>query len=758
MFFLAGCVSSAWAQTPPPKPISDIKIKGNSAVSTATIMNKLKMNPGDIFEESALNKELKRLYATGYFADVFVETQENIEGIVVTFTVVEKPLISEIRFQGNSRMKDGRLLRKVTIKKGDLVDFNILSQNAAEIRAYYTEQGYSRATVDYKIETDPATGAATVIFLIDEGQPLKITRINIEGNKSVPAGEIKNYMSTKTAWWFIHKGALDDEKLQADLDRIRNFYRSKGFLDVRVTSKIDYQEDGKTIHLTVIIDEGSQYRIGTITVQGELSFPESEIRKIIKAKTDDPFDYQKIKEDVDNIRSFYYDRGYMNADIDLAHQYNATTDKMDLIYTINGHEVVYVGKVNVIGNTKTKDKVVRRELRVYPGAKYDGERLKYSKERIYNLGFFEDVYFETVPTDEENVKDLNVTVKETKTGELSFGGGFSSVDAFIGFAQVKQRNFDILNFPTFTGGGQDLTLRAEMGSARTNYLLSWTDPWIFDYPYLFGFDVYRREHDKDSNSGYDFDETRTGGSLRLGKELTDQLSTGLIYNLEEVKLDNIADDASQSLKDEQGTNLLSRLTWNIEYDTRDNKYSPTKGLVVGSSLGDAGGFLGGDKDFVKWYLHSSFYHTIIWEVVLNVKGRFGVVQNYGKSDKVPIYEMFFAGGARTIRGYQERAVGPRDPVDNALSVGGEGMAIGNVEVVFPIYKKLVKGSVFYDVGNVTAEAWDIFSDTDYKQGAGVGVRIKTPIGPVQLDWGYPLNENHDDKREGRFYFSVSHGF
>ena len=739
------------------KRIIEIKIKGNSAVSNATILSRLKIQPGDVFEESALNKELKRLYATGYFSDVFVETDDRAEGVVVLFAVVEKPVIGKIEFRGNTRIKSGRLAKRITTKEGILLDFNLLSQDVSEIRNYYVENGYSSVEIDYRIETDPDTEKATVVFNINEGLALRIKSIEIEGNKNISDDEIKKYMATKTAWWFIRKGAFDEEQFQADLDRIRNVYRSKGFLDARVTSRVEYSPDGKDIYLTVIVDEGKKYLTGTITVQGQLAFPEEDIRRRIEIKPGDPFDYQMIKEDVDNVRAFYYDKGYMNAEVDLAHKYNHSTERMDLMYNIQAHEEVYVGKVNILGNTKTRDKVIRRELRVYPGTKYDGQKLKKSKERIYNLGFFEDVYFETTPTSEENVKSLNVSVKETKTGELSFGGGYSSIDAFLGFAQITQKNFDIMNFPTFTGGGQDLTIRAEIGSAKTDYILSWTDPWIFDYPFLFGFDIYRQEHNRFGSSGYGYDERRVGGDLRFGKEITDELSTGLVYNLEEVKISNIPENATEDLRKELGENWLSRLTWSINYDTRDNKYSPTKGFLTGVSLENAGGVIGGDKDFVKGYLHGSYYHSIIENIVLELKGRSGMVQNYGDSDEVPIYERFFAGGATTIRGYKQRGVGPRDRGTNT-ALGGEAMVIGNVEVVFPVYKNLIKGAVFYDVGNVWADATDIFSTSGYRAGTGIGVRVKTPIGPVKLDYGYPLNKNFDDKKEGQFYFTVSHGF
>jgi outer membrane protein insertion porin family len=742
--------------------ISEVRIKGNRAVSESTILNRIKVRAGDTFDGGAINKEIKRLYAMGYFNDVSVETEELPEGVVVTFTVDEKPVIEDIDFRGNTHIRTGRLKKKIEIKEGVLLDYNTLSRDVSAIRDTYIENGYSKVRVDEKIQRDPETGKVTVIFDIDEGIPLKIKGIEVEGNTHIPDNEIKKYMATKPAFFFLQKGAYDEEKFQSDLDRIRTVYRTKGFLDAKVSSRLKYGEDGKTLYVIVIVDEGKRYLVGDIEIRGELGFPEDQIYNKMRMRPGDPFDYKLIKDDVDAVRAFYYDRGYMNADVGMQHKYDPASDRMDILYNIKSYDEVYVGKVNVIGNTKTKDQVIRRELRVYPGEIYDGEKLKYSKERIYNLGFFEDVYFETVPTDEQNVKDLNVTVKETKTGELSFGGGYSSVDAFIGFAQITQRNFDITNFPYFTGGGQSFTLRAELGSARSNYLLSWTDPWIFDYPYLFGFDVYRQEHDRYNKSGYGYDETRTGGDLKLGKDITDHLNTGLIYTMEQVEISNIPGDATDALKREDGTNLISRITWNLDYDVRDNKYSPTKGFVTGTSLENAGGFIGGDKDFVKMYGYISYYHTLIEKFVLELKLRGGGVQNYGNSDEVPIYERFFAGGANTIRGYRQRGVGPRDRGTNT-ALGGEAMAIFNAEVTFPIYEKLIKGAVFYDIGNVWEEAsleelTGSKDDTGFKMGAGIGVRVKTPIGPIKLDYGYPLSDNYDDKKEGQFYFSVTHGF
>jgi len=520
---------------------------------------------------------------------------------------------------------------------------------------------------------------------------------------------------------------------------------------------MDYSEDGKLLYITIDVNEGKQYLVGDLEVKGNLVLAEKDVRSKMAMKGDKPFSNRALRFDATMVKQYYSQYGYMNATIDIERTLNQETGKIDVAYTIDAKDLVYVGKIEVRGNSKTRDIVIRRELKIYPGNKFDGNKIKRSKERLYNLGLFEDVSFDTEDTSDPKFQDLIVNVKEAKTGEFSFGGGYSSIDFLVGFVEVNQRNFDILNFPTFQGAGQDLNIKAELGMVRRNYNISWTDPWIFGFPYSFGFDFYQTAHKRKTDIGWAYDERRTGGDFRLGKELTEFLRADLTYKLEEVRIDSVSDTASQDLRNEEGTNWISSPMFVITQDTRDNIYIPTKGYVLSLGIQDAGGIFGGDKDFVSGTGSAALYHTFFSKLVLEVKGRMGIANAYGKSSEVPIYERYFAGGANTIRGYRERAVGPRDPGSND-PIGGEALLIGNAELTFPIYEKLLKGAVFYDVGNVWRHAEDFAVGSNYRQGAGIGVRIKTPIGPVKLDYGYPLVNNYDDKKQGEFYFSMSHGF
>jgi len=402
---------------------------------------------------------------------------------------------------------------------------------------------------------------------------------------------------------------------------------------------------------------------------------------------------------------------------------------------------------------------------MYPGDRFDGSKLRRSKERLTNLGYFEEVSYDTEETAEPAKKNLVVEVKETKTGAFSFGGGYSTVDQFVGFVEVEQKNFDWRNWPYFTGAGQSLKARASIGNLSNGFDLSFTEPWMFDYPVSFGFDLYRRTHTEDSESGYGYDEAVTGGDLRLGKELSEYLRADLTYRLDQIEISNPASGSSSALLKEVGTNVVSVISPSLTYDSRDNVFNTRKGNLFSAAFDFAG--LGGDKSYLKFFGRASRYFPMPRGAVLEVRGRLGLAEPYGNTTDMPIYERFFAGGAYTIRGYEERKVGPVDPASNQ-PLGGASMLVGNIEYTYPLFSFL-RVAAFYDVGNVWEKAGDIFSNKNaygvantggFKSGFGLGLRINTPIGPIMLDYGIPMNKTggEDTKKSGRFHFSASHGF
>ncbi|MDO8525897.1 MAG: outer membrane protein assembly factor BamA [Candidatus Omnitrophota bacterium] len=754
--------SAAYSDTAAPpsnegKAVTAISVKNNRTISAESILSKIRTRVADNFSQEVLNDDLKKLYATQYFTDISIDVENYKLGVAVTFVVEEKPVIDDIVFKGNNEFRPQKLKSAMKSKPNEMLNLALLAQDIAEIKALYVKKGYPQAEVKYTIDTDKETNKAVIAVMIDEKVHVKVAGVRITGDKAIKANEIRKMLGTKPAWLF-NPGIFNDETMQDDIDKIKAAYDDIGFMDIDVTPKLDYSSDGKVLNVTFEVKEGKQYVVGDVAFKGRLIYPEKEVKANAAMKKGKPFSTRALREDVFSIRQFYYKYGYMNIIVDIEKNLNPQTGNVDLIYNIDPKEVVYVGKIDVSGNLKTRDMVIRRELRIFPGDKFSGEKIRRSKERLYNLGFFENVSFDTAPTDNPDVQNLVVNVKETKTGEFSFGGGYSSVDMLMGFAEITQRNFDILNFPTFTGGGQNLTIKGELGMVRTNYNIGWTDPWVFGFPFLGGFDAYRTSHTKSSDVGWMYDETRTGGDLRLGKEITDTLRADMYYRLEDVNITNLDSNVSQDLKNEEGSNYISSLTLEMTQDTRDNIFNPAKGYTINGSIEDAGGVFGGDKNFWKGTASASYYHTFFERIVLETKARVGLAEAYSGTVDVPVYERFYAGGANTIRGYKERYVGPRDSGSNE-PVGGDAILIGNIEFTFPIYEKIIKGAVFYDIGNVWPKIDDFLDNaTQFKSGAGFGVRVKTPIGPVRVDYGYPLSQNHDDKREGQFYFSMSRGF
>ena len=740
------------------KPVQSVDVKGNKTVSSLTILAKVKTHPGEALSSITLNEDLKRLYGLGFFTNVRIEQEETAGGVNVLFVVSEKPVLSEIKIEGNKKINQNEIKKEMKSVIGDFVDQKRVRDDIDAVKKLYEKKGFSEAKIDLALDTNPDTNQAVLRVLVDEGAKVRIRDVRIKGNQFLKSGDILKVMKTKKmAWWgWFHSGYLKEEDLEEDLERIKALYDENGFSDVEVTTQTESIQNSGDILLDITVNEGKKYLVGDIVLNGNSIATSDEILKAIKMLKGKPFSRRGLRLDVANIQDLYFEKGYLAAQIRSESAYNETTDKVDLIYSITENELTYVDKVRIQGNTKTKDIVLRRELRAYPGESFSGAKLKRSKERLYNLGFFEDVRFDTEPGSAPNSRDLVVSVKEGKTGEFSFGGGYSSIDNVIGFVQVRQKNFDWQNWKTFTGAGQDFAVRFEGGSVRTNAELSFTEPWVFGYPYSFGFDVYRKEYNRSGTSGYFFDQSKTGFVLRLGKEFTEYDKGLLMYKLEEVKISNIPDNSSQALRNELGKNTTSSVALSLTHDERDNIYNPTKGYLVSGTGEIAGGFLGGDRNFTKLYGVASTYFKHWNENVLELKIRGGIADAYGNSDNVPIYERYFAGGANTIRGYRERRIGPRDPGNND-PVGGEAYWIANFEETFPIYPNLIKAALFYDIGNVY-ETIEDFGEGGTFSGAGVGVRIKTPIGPVKLDMGYPLDDVPNEKKTTRFYFSISQGF
>jgi len=737
------------------KLIKIIRVEGNSVISSAAILSKVKSKPGDEFSSEILNDDLKRLYALGYFTDVAIDIEDYADGAMITFIVKEKPLIAKIEFEGNKAIRDAHLHKLMKTKEGVLLNHTQLNDDLAELRKFYEQKGFPGASVTYETRLDEETNQTILTISVNEKARVRIKDVAIKGNTAFAGKHLLKMIRTRKDTLFT-SGFLKEDVFDEDLRRIKDLYHNSGYLDAEVSHQREYSDDGKFLYIVITVDEGRKYLVGAISIKGNIVFPEKELRNRLSMIADTPFSHQGLRYDIFAVQQFYYHKGYMFANVDADTIFNENTGRVDVLYKVKEREITYIDKVKIRGNTKTKDIVIRRELRVYPGEQFDGDKIRRSKERLYNLGYFEEVNFDTEPSQEPDRQNLMVEVKEAKTGEFSFGGGYSSVDALIGFAEILQKNFDWANPPSFTGDGQKLRIRAQFGSVRQDYELGWVEPWIFDYPLLFGFDIYQRTHRRKGRAGYGYEEVREGFDTKLGKEFTEYTRGDLVYKLEEVDISDVPGDSSSDLRDEEGKNVLSTLEFILTHDKRDNTFNPTKGYLLRGSVENGGGFLGADKDFFKYTGMGNMYFTHFGKLLLELRVMAGFVNEYDTTDKVPIYERFYAGGANSIRGYRERRIGPKDSAtDDPL--GGESVLVAGAEYTFPLVKDAVKGAVFYDVGNVWEKASD-FASGDYKSSTGVGVRVKTPIGPVKLDWGYPLDEIPGEDKKGRFHFSITRGF
>jgi len=735
--------------------VKSIEVKGNKTISIATILSKIKTRVGQEYLQTVISDDLKRLYNTGYFSDVRVDHQGHEGGFKVIIYLDEKPIVEEITFSKTRFLKSRTLLKKMKIQEGKFLDNKSLKDDIDTIEELYAQKGLTLAEVEVETAMDEATNKAKLHFIIKEGDKVQIKRIYVDGNESFKNKKILKVVKMR-AKTFFRSGHMKEEVLDEDVERINSFYEQNGFIDVVTDYSIEKLKKG-FVNIRIRISEGKQYFVGKVTVAGnDVLSKEDVLRVMEETKEKGVFSREKLTVDIAKIRTLYFDRGYIFANVDESTSLDQRTGEVEVKINIREGGLAFINHVNIQGNTRTRDIVIRRELRLNPGDRFDGGKLRRSRERLNNLGYFEDVGFDIEDTDVQDKKDLVVQVKEAKTGSFSFGGGFSTVDQVVGFIEVEQRNFDFANWPTFTGGGQRLKLRAETGSTRSNLLLSFTEPWIFDHPVSGGFDAFRTERAKERDVGYAYDEEKVGGGIHFGKQFSEYLSGGVSYKFERVTIENLDTDVSADLAAEAGTNSVSALGFTATRDSTDSRFSPREGLAISGGVDVAGGFISGDKDFYRLQARGNYYIPLKFKSVLELRTRAGFIDAYGDSSKVPIFERFFAGGARTIRGYDERKVGPLDSSTND-PIGGEGLFTANIEYTIPIID-FVKLAAFFDTGNVWANVED-FGSGDFKSGTGLGLRVKTPIGPVNLDYGYPLSEEPGENgRSGKFYFSVSRGF
>ncbi|WOO41186.1 outer membrane protein assembly factor BamA [Rubellicoccus peritrichatus] len=740
----------------------EIKFEGAQTVSVENVLAHVRLRQGQPYSQALVDQSIRALYATGNFEFIEVRRQNLAGGgIRVEFVVVPKYRISAIKFEGNSDISDSRLKEEIENEVGMPLDEVQVKRDSTKIFQYLQKKGYTNAVVSYDIIRDEEVGSGEIIFNVDEGERLKVDDIKFVGNDNISSGDLRDVMETSEyffLWsWITGSGRLQEEEFQDDLELLRTYYKNKGFLDVEIPESevmLEYPKEG-WMNIVINVTEGRRYYIGNITFEGNELFTTEQLEKVLTIKTGDVFSPEEIDKNVETLKDFYGEVGYLDTFVRVERFPDLNSGDIDLKFVFTEGEKFFVETINLQGNTKTKSTVIVRELALAPGDVFDLVRMKSSQARLENTRYFDAVNLSPEATNLPNRRNLRVTVKEGRTGNLTFGAGFSSVESIVGFVEVSQSNFDLFNYRSgFQGAGQKFRIRLSAGSRTNQILISFEEPWVYQRELAFGFEIYRTDSDFLSA---DYDEIRTGFEVYLRKRLFELVEGRLSYRLENVEISDVVSTAPQTIQDEAGSRSVSQVSWTMLRDTRDNLVFPTRGSRVQSITNVAGGPFLGQTNLVrqeiraaKWFKTFDFLtQTIMFS------GRTGTVFSYGGKD-VPFFEKYFLGGPYTLRGFKFRQVGPQV---GGEPVGGETMGLVQVEYTFRILEPL-GFAVFYDGGFVNSGNFD-WGTNEYNDDFGFGLRIILLGAPLNLDFGFPIQSTtysdgstNDDGMQFNFSFGT----
>ncbi len=702
--------------------IAKVLVAGNKRIEADAIKKNIKTKPGDVYIAKSLSQDLKSVYSMGYFEDIRIDAEESPQGKVITFKVTEKASIRIIRFQGNKVYKDDELKENLSIRTGSILNIFKVRSNITRIEELYKEKNYHNVKVTYTIN-QLENNQVDLEFVIQEGENVLIKHIIFEGNNAYPDKKLKKMMETSEKGffsWMTSSGELNRENLEQDIAKLSAFYYNNGYIQARVGEpQIEFREDG--IDITIKIDEGPRFKVSKVDITGDLILSEEELKEKLKITKQTYYNREIVRNDVLALTDLYSDEGYAYAEINPKIDKNFDELTVDIIYIVAKHNQVYFENIIIGGNKKTRDKVIRRELKVYEQELFSGKGLKRSVRNLYRLDYFEDIKVDTVKGSSDDQMILKIDVTEKPTGTFSFGAGYSTTENVFGMASISQNNL--------FGRGQILSLDAQLGGTTTLYRLNFTEPWLFDIPLSARFDLYDWETDYDT-----YDKNSRGGGVRFSYPVWDFVRASIGYNYELADIENIEDDASQSIKDLEGENSTSSIITSLVYDSRNRRFNPTEGSRHSISVEYAG--LGGDVAFTKYLGETGWYIPVFKDIVTFLHGEIGYVQK-NSGGILPDYERFYLGGLNSLRGYDWRDIYVLD--ENGDEIGGDKYIQFNVELLFPLLKKQgVVGLVFFDTGNVYNDGESIELG-DLRQTAGFGFRWYSPMGPIRLERGYVID-------------------
>jgi len=714
--------------------VTAIEIKGAKRIEEGAVRSRLSQRVGAQLSQEKTTDDITTIYKMGYFSDVKVEIEPFEGGVKAVYILKEKPTVIKVDFQGNKEFDDAKMKEIVTLNPGAIADVTLINDNAAKLRAFYEDEGYYFALIVPVVRKIGESDVA-VTFQISEGDRVKIKEIRIEGNKALSAKAIRGAMKTKERGLFsfiLGGGYYKKDEMKADVERIRDLYYDNGYLKVVVGEpSIQILSDRKSMRITIAVTEGEQFRVSSLAVSGSKTYPEADILRLLKTAPNKVFSKKVLQGDIAAITELYSNNGYALVSVTPDIIPDEATREVKVLYRINEGDRYRISRIDISGNTKTLDKVIRREIRVDEGDLFNAAALKRSYERLNNLQYFETVDISPKPNPEEKVVGLDVKVKEKSTGFLSVGGGYSSQDGVIGMVDITQANL--------FGRGQYLKMRAELGGQSSFYEFSFRDPWFLDKPLSFGAGIYYNTREYG-----DYDKKAKGFDVSLGKSFWEFWSASVSYTYEKATVYNVLDTASAVVKDQEGTNTTSAVTFIVSRDTRDNYVDPVRGSRYSLLFSFAG--LGGSNAFIKTVFDSGWYFPMFAGTTIHLRGRVGYGTGiYGKD--LPLYERFYVGGITTVRGFEYGKAGPLDI--NGEPVGGATELILTAEYIFPIvveYK--LKGLVFFDAGRgycgspcpAQPSEEGITFGTKLRYSAGAGLRWISPFGPIRIEWGYNLDK------------------
>jgi outer membrane protein insertion porin family len=754
--------------------IYKITLLGNVKVEEGVIRGAIKSREGGPFSVEKVREDLRSIFDLGYFTDVQVDIKSTPQGKEVIFIVVEKPSIKEISITGNEKVKLDTIKEKLTLTPRSILNLEKVKENSEQIRKLYFSKGYYGVKVEYKVNY-LETNEAVVTFAISEGPKGHIQKIVLKGNQNIKSSDLKKVMTTKkrNIFSFITKtGTLDEDILKNDLQLLNAYYIDHGFLEAKISEpKLDLSNP-KKIRIEIEIVEGPRYHVGDIDFKGDLLTTKEDLFKGLKMKRNDVYSNTALRKDVNALTEKFANQGYAYVEVNPETNVDNKNLLVHLTYDIEKKKRVSFEKIQIVGNSKTRDKVIRRELRVAEGELYSVTDLNKSRDRLKRTGYFKEVDFTTSRGGTEEKINLDIKVEEAPTGAISFGVGYSSLENVVGSASISDRNL--------FGYGYQGVLKFSLGAETRNFRVGFTDPYFLGYPLSAGIDLYHERVEVFDNYSY----KTTGGDLRFGKELTDKLRLDLMYKLEQTDVYDVKETASTYIKEQEGKKTTSAISISPTIDTRDDYFNPRRGARHSLLIQNAGGILGGDNYFVKVTGETSWYFPLPLNTTLNLRAKAGAIVPYGgkitvpltvqdpdnpgsykevftETDRLPIYEKFFVGGINTVRGFEYGRAGPID--EKGEPAGATKMVVFSAEWIFPLAREIgLRGALFFDVGKgfdklrdqshlvVDIETHRILTKPGsglfpLKFGAGPGIRWFSPFGPIHIDIGFNLSPKKGEK-------------